>query len=107
MPVTDREKRSTEPAKVMLTLAGVPEANLTAPTRVSGGGSSSLRLSAFADASVTCPSPVLMALQFRCSLLCKRQHAAESQRDDVLLLTLSAATATMQSCTRQVQTISS
>lgn len=62
VPVTDREKRSTEPAKVMLKLAGVPEANLTAPTRVSGGGSSSLRLSALADASVTCPSPVSKAL---------------------------------------------
>ena len=63
VPVTDREKRSTEPAKVMLKLAGVPEANLTAPTRVSGGGSSSLRLSALVDASVTCTSPVSKALQ--------------------------------------------
>ena len=58
MPVTDREKRRTDPAKVILTPAGVPEANLTVPTRVSGGGSSSLTLSAVADAVMTSPSPV-------------------------------------------------
>lgn len=57
MPVTDREKRRTEPAKVTLTPPHVPEANLTVPTRVSGGGSSLLKLLAVADASSTSPNP--------------------------------------------------
>lgn len=57
VPVTDREKRSTEPAKVTLIPPHVPEANLTLPTRVSGGGNSLLTLAAVADASSTSPNP--------------------------------------------------
>lgn len=40
VPVTDSEKRSTLAAKLMLTEAGLPLANLSRPTTVSGGGSS-------------------------------------------------------------------
>ena len=57
MPVSDREKRSTQPAKVTLTPPHVPEANLTLPTSVSGGGNSLLTLAALADASSTSPKP--------------------------------------------------
>lgn len=45
----------------MLIPAGLPEANLTLPTTVSGGGRSGLMLVAVADASTTSPSPVSQA----------------------------------------------
>ena len=66
VPVTDREKRSTEPAKVTLTLLHVPEANLTLPTSVSGGGNNSLlTLAAVADACSTSPNPAWQSTKYR------------------------------------------
>lgn len=57
VPVTDREKRSTEPAKVTLMPPQVPEANLTLPTSVSGEGNFLLTVAEVADASSTSPNP--------------------------------------------------
>ena len=57
VPVTDSENRSTLPAKLMLTEAGLPPANLRLPSTVSGGGSSSHTLIAKAEASTTSPKP--------------------------------------------------
>ena len=66
VPVTDSEKRSTLAAKLMLMDAGLPFANLSWPTTVSGAGRSSQALNAIADASTASPKPVTGLLSRGC-----------------------------------------